>query len=152
MPSPLAPLWLMGYFECEVEDEHATEFMKQIPSAEPFLLHKCPRTNQTSQDESAGEVVRVSSPFCLKPREISKCRHHRAFFNFLTLNDFIRKWMRTLSVCMRKAGRMEILEHFFFIFFLLFAKCYPPPPYLNEAANKSLMPRAKSWETTKRQK
>ena len=45
-----------------------------------------------------------------------------------------------ICVCMGEAGRKEneILEQFFL-------SCKPlPPPYLNEAANKSLMPRAKA--------
>lgn len=73
---------------------------------------------------------RVSPPLCLKPREISKCWHHRAFFNFLTLNDFIRKTgVYSIFVCMGEAGRIEyeILEQeycFFFLSLLLPANRY----------------------------
>ena len=87
-----------------------------------YKLIKCLRMNHRDSG-------RVSPPLCLKPREISKCRHHRTFFNFLTLNDFIRKRMCTVSVYVwgrQGEWSMRYLSrnNFFFLPFLLPANGY----------------------------
>lgn len=97
MPSSSLFLLINGLFEHAVEDEHMKEFMKQNYNANPFppiSTYKLIKRLRMNRRDSG----RLSPPLCLKPREISKGRHHRAFFNFLTLNDFIRKWVCTVSV------------------------------------------------------
>lgn len=69
-------------------------------SFHPISAHeliKCLRMNRADSGRvSPSSPTRTSLPKA--PREISKCRHHRTFFNLLTLNDFIRKRMCTVSV------------------------------------------------------
>lgn len=131
------------------------EFMKQNYNANPFppistyKLIKCLRMNR----RDSGRVSPL--PSASSPREISKCRHHRTFFNFLTLNDFIYIYKNNGCVqylCMYGGRRNRVWDTWAEIIFILFYFIYfffipckrLPPPYLNEAANKSPMPRAKA--------
>lgn len=94
---PLSSLWLIVYLNMQLKMNIWRNSWNKIimqtlfPPISTYKLIKRLRMNRRDSG-------RVSPPLCLKPREISKCWHHRAFFNFLTLNDFIRKLVCTVSL------------------------------------------------------